>query len=176
MFDDQSVLNTEAGEAVVETDGQETPTLEERLAQADARAEENYNKFLLATADFENYKKRSRRDVDAMVSLRRRALLERMLPVLDNLERALSYESGAEGLRSGVEQTLRGFEAVLTAEGVTAIDVKNKPFDPHVAEAIATAPRDGVEDDVVIEVAEKGYRLGEELLRPAKVVVAKTAE
>jgi molecular chaperone GrpE len=175
MFDDQSVLNTEAGDAVIETDGTDTPSLEERLAQADARADENYNKFLLATADFENYKKRARRDIDSMVSLRRRAMLERFLPVLDNLERALSYDTSSEALRNGLEQTLRGFEAVLAAEGVKAIDVKDKPFDPHVAEAIATAPREGVEDDVVIEVAEKGYRLGEELLRPAKVVVAKNA-
>jgi molecular chaperone GrpE len=176
MFDDQSVLNTEAGDAVIETDASDTASLEERLAQAEARAEENYNKFLLATADFENYKKRGRRDVDAMVSLRRRSLLERFLPVLDNLERAMAYEGGGDLLRGGVEQTLRGFEAVMKAEGVVAIDVKNKPFDPHVAEAIATAAREGVDDDVVIEVAEKGYRLGDELLRPAKVVVAKNAE
>jgi molecular chaperone GrpE len=176
MFDDRSVLNTEAGEAVVETDDQDTPSLDERLAQADARAEENYNKFLLATADFENYKKRARRDIDAMVSLRRRNLLERFLPVLDNLERALSYEGGGDALRGGLEQTLRGFEAVMAGEGVTAIDVKDKPFDPHVAEAIGTAAREGVDDDVVIEVAEKGYRMGDELLRPAKVIVAKNAE
>jgi molecular chaperone GrpE len=175
MFDDQSVLRTEAGEAVVDSDAQDTPSLEERLAQADARAEENYNKFLLATADFENYKKRARRDLEAMISSRRRSLLERFLPVLDNLERALSYEGSGDGLRGGLEQTLRGFEAVMIAEGVKAIDVKDKPFDPHVAEAIATAPREGVDDDVVIEVAEKGYRLGDDLLRPAKVVVAKNA-
>jgi molecular chaperone GrpE len=177
MFDDRSVLNTEAGEAVVETDDQQQdPSLEERLAQADARAEENYNKFLLATADFENYKKRARRDIDAMVSLRRRNLLERFLPVLDNLERALSYEGSGDAVRGGLEQTLRGFEAVMAGEGVTAIDVKDKPFDPHVAEAIGTAAREGVDDDVVIEVAEKGYRMGDDLLRPAKVIVAKNAE
>ena len=176
MFDDQSVLKTEAGEAVIEETAPESESLEERLTAAQALADENYNKFLLATADFDKYKKRMRRDLESMVAARRRAVLERFLPVLDNLERALRYEEpGGEKLRGGIEQTLKGFEAVLGGEGVKAIDVLDKPFDPRVAEAIGTEAREGVADDTVVEVAEKGYTLGSELLRPAKVIVAKTA-
>jgi molecular chaperone GrpE len=175
MFDDQSVLKTEAGEAVIEEQLTEDESLEAKLTEAQARADENYNKFLLATADFENYKKRIQRDLEAIVTARRRMLLERFLPVLDNLERALQYEAG-ENLRGGIEQTLKGFEAVLAGEGVKAIDVKGKPFDPRVAEAIGTEAREGVPDDTVVEVAEKGYNLGNELLRPAKVIVAKHPE
>ncbi len=79
-------------------------------------------------------------------------------------------------LRGGIEQTLRGFEAVLAGEGVKALDVKGKPFDPHLAEAIGTsAAADGEADDTVVEVAEKGYVMGDDLLRPAKVIVAKRA-
>jgi molecular chaperone GrpE len=99
----------------------------------------------------------------------------RFLPVIDNLERALQYDSSGESLRGGIEQTLRGFEAALAGQGVKAIDVKDKPFDPRLAEAIGTAQRDGVDDDTVIEVAEKGYSIGDELLRPAKVIVAQNA-
>ena len=124
-------------------------------------------------ADFENYKKRTQRDMDSIVMSRHRMLLERFLPVLDNLERALDSKAGGEKLRDGLEQTLRGFEALLASEGVKAIDVKGKPFDPRVAEAIATRDAESEADDTVVEVAEKGYSLGEELLRPAKVIVAK---
>jgi molecular chaperone GrpE len=173
MSDDQ-VLRTEAGEAVIDeaaTAGSQE-SLEEQLAAANARADENYNKYLLAMADFENYKKRLQRDLDSIVTSHRRALLERFLPVLDNLQRALQSNNG-NGLRGGIEQTLKGFEAILAAEGVKPIDVKGKPFDPRVAEAIGTTDANGADDDVVVEVAEKGYNLGDELLRPAKVIVAK---
>jgi molecular chaperone GrpE len=177
MFDDPSVLRTEAGEAVIdEAGGEETPSLDERLAAAETRADENYNKFLLATADFENYKKRILRDRESIMASYRRALLERFLPVFDNLERALKFEGSGDGLRGGLEQTLKGFEAVLAGQGVKELDVKGKPFDPRVAEAIGTMHSDDADDDTVVEVAEKGYTLGDELLRPAKVIVAKSAE
>jgi len=175
MFEDQSVMSTEAGEAKVdEAPATNANELQEQLAAANARADENYNKFLLAMADFENYKKRMQRDIESIVTARRRNLLERFLPVLDNLERALQFDSnGGEKLRGGIEQTLRGFEAVLAGEGVKAIDVKGKPFDPRIAEAIGTDTTSNADDDTVVEVAEKGYTIGDELLRPAKVIVAK---
>ena len=172
MFDDPSVLKTEAGEAIID-EAAATPSLEEQLAAANARADENYGKFLLAVADFDNYRKRIQRDIDSMVSTRRRMLLERLLPVLDNLQRALESNSSGDMLRGGLEQTLRGFEAVMASEGVKPIDVRGEPFDPRVAEAVGTTPSDGVAEDTVVEVAEKGYKLGDELLRPAKVIVAK---
>lgn len=172
MFDDESVLKTEAGEATID-EAAATPSLEEQLAAANARADENYGKFLLAVADFDNYKKRLQRDMDSIVSSRRRMLLERLLPVLDNLQRALNSNAGGDTLRGGLEQTLRGFEAVLASEGVTPIAVQGEPFDPRIAEAVGTAPSDDVADDTIVEVTEKGYRLGDDLLRPAKVIVAK---
>jgi molecular chaperone GrpE len=173
MFDDPSVLKTEAGEATIDERAPQQLSLEEQLAAANARADENYGKFLLAVADFDNYKKRMQRDFDSLVSSRRRMLIERFLPVLDNLERALQSNADGDTLRGGVEQTLRGFEALLAGEGVRAIDVKGKPFDPRVAEAIGTSASNGEADDTVVTVAEKGYTLGDDLLRPAKVIVAK---
>jgi len=176
MSESNAPLETEAGEAVIEEVTAGEPSLEEQLASANVRAQENYSKFLLAVADFDNYKKRMQRDLDAMLSSRRRALLERFLPVLDNLERALVSGAGGDTLRGGIEQTLRGFEAVLAGEGVKAIDVKGKPFDPRLAEAIETIEAGDAADDTVVEVAEKGYSLGDELLRPAKVIVAKRSQ
>jgi len=146
------------------------------LSAANAKADENYNKFLLAMADFENYKRRMQRDIEGIVTHHRRTLLERFLPVVDNLERALAVESANDGLRTGVEQTLKGFEGVLAAENVRVIDVLGKPFDPKTAEAIGTAPaKDGVAPDTVVQVAQKGYTIGDELLRPALVIVATSA-
>ncbi|HTX57218.1 MAG TPA: nucleotide exchange factor GrpE [Candidatus Acidoferrales bacterium] len=170
-------LYTEAGEATLDAPVASSGELRVQLEAANAKAEDNYQKFLLAMADFENYKKRMERDIASIVTSHRRKLLERFLPVIDNLERALAFDQGGgDKLRGGIEQTLRGFEAVLASEGVKPIDVKGKPFDPKVAEAIGSLPAPyGIPDDTVLEVAEKGYTIGEELLRPAKVLVAKHA-
>jgi molecular chaperone GrpE len=158
----------------VAVDVDEHAQLREQLAAATARADENYDRFLRAVADFDNYKKRTERDLRKTLAERRRAVIERFLPVIDNLERALASDSSGDRLRGGIEQTLRGFEAVLAAEGVRPIDVAGKAFDPRIAEAIGTAPAtDGVADDTVVTVAERGYTLDDELLRPAKVIVAK---
>lgn len=150
--------------------------LQSQLDAANARADENYNKFLLAMADFENYKKRMERQYKDLADAGRRDVLKHFLPVIDNLERALSFEdASADALRNGVQQTLRGFENVLTMQGVKPIAVKGKKFDPKIAEAIGTQPAEGVEDDVVLEEAQKGYMIGDELLRPAKVIVSKAS-
>jgi molecular chaperone GrpE len=152
-------------------------TLKMRLDAETARADENYNKFLIAMADFENYKKRIERQFTEIALAGRKRLMETLLPVLDNLERALAHEdASAEALRSGVQQTMKGFEAVLAMEGVKAFTVMGQKFDPKTAEAIGTQAADGVEDDVVIAEAQKGYLIGEEMLRPAKVIVAKRSE
>jgi len=172
MFEDETVLRTEAGDAVIEDGDRNGAALEEQVAAEKARADDNYNKFLLAMADFENYKKRMQRDIESIVTSHRRSLLERFLPVLDNLERALSA-GGGDGLRGGIEQTLKGFEAVLAGEGVKTIDVKGKRFDPRIAEAISTTSDQDVPDDTVVEIAQKGYTIGDELLRPARVIVSK---
>ena len=166
---------TEAGEATLDAPVASSDDVRAQLEAANAKADDNYQKFLLAMADFENYKKRMERDISSIVTSHRRKLLERFLPVLDNLERALAFDqSGGDKLRGGIENTLRGFEAILASEGVKVIDVKDKPFDPRVAEAIGTLPAPaGVAEDTVLEVAEKGYTIGDELLRPAKVLVAK---
>jgi len=149
--------------------------LKAQLDAANAKADENYNRFLLATADFENYKKRIERQFADIALAGRKALLRQLLPVIDNLERALAVDDASEGLRGGVHQTLKGFESVLAAEGVRSIaDIVGRPFDPKTAEAIGTRAADEIADDTVVEETQKGYLLGDEVLRPAKVIVAKS--
>ncbi len=170
-------LYTEAGEATIDTIESPSADLRSELDAANQKAEDNWNKYLLAMADFENYKKQMEKRIHDVISGHRKSVLSRFLPVIDNLERALQFNSsGDDKLRDGILQTLKGFETVLANEGVKAIDVKGKPFDPRIAEAIGTLPaQDGVADDTVLEVAEKGYTLDDQLLRPAKVLVAKSA-
>jgi molecular chaperone GrpE len=142
------------------------------LAAAKALADERYRELQYARAEIDNVRKRAERIAAERLSAGRRALLGKFLPVIDNLQRSLSY-GDSEGLRGGLMATLKGFEALLESEQVRVIDVVGKPFDPRLAEAIATREDPSADDDVVLEEAQRGYSMGEELLRPALVVVAK---
>jgi molecular chaperone GrpE len=145
-----------------------------QLAAANAKAEENYKKFLYAMADFENYKKRMERQLGEIAQSGRKSLIVKFLPVIDNLERALAFGTENEGLKGGLQATLRGFETVLAGEGVKSVSIKGLPFDPRLAEAIGTQPApDGVADDTVLEEATKAYVHGDDVLRVAHVIVAK---
>ncbi|MBD5633627.1 MAG: nucleotide exchange factor GrpE [Candidatus Eremiobacteraeota bacterium] len=146
--------------------------IEAKLAAAEALAEERYQELQYARAEIENARKRAAKSAEDRLGFARKALLVKYLPVLDNLRRAMAFEDG-EGLRGGLNGTLKGFEALLSSEGIVPLETVGKPFDPHVAEAISTRESTEHEDDVVLEEAQRGYRLGEELLRPAMVVVAK---
>ncbi len=145
------------------------------LAAAQRLADERFRELQYAHAETENVRKRAERIAADRLTAGRRALLGKFLPVIDNLQRSLSYDD-SEGLRGGLQATLKGFEALLASEGVKTLELLGKPFDPHVAEAIATRESADVEDDVVLEEAQRGYTLGEDLLRPAMVVVSKRSE
>ncbi|HTJ26177.1 MAG TPA: nucleotide exchange factor GrpE [Candidatus Limnocylindria bacterium] len=155
------------------TDGSPEPAAGTLAApEVPDETEELRQKYLYATAEMENTRKRlERRSADTERSCTRRLLLK-FLPVLDNLERALAY-GDSEELRSGLAATLRGFEAALESEGVEPISTAGTRFDPSVAEAIGTQRVEGVEDDTVLAETQRGYRIGAELLRPAHVIVAK---
>jgi molecular chaperone GrpE len=129
--------------------------------------------YLRKLADFDNYRKRQERD---MVEFRRYAnaeLIRDCLPVLDNLERALGVPGGDNsGLREGVELVLRLFRDTLGRHGLAEVDPLDQPFDPALHEAIQRYEVSGVVEPTVVQVLQKGYRLGERLIRPALVIVA----
>jgi molecular chaperone GrpE len=171
-------MDTEAQAAADDlgSDAASSPTaqsdLEAKLATAEALAEERYRELQYARAEIENVRKRAVRTAEERLLAGRKAMLGKFLPVLDNLQRAMAFEDGG-GLRGGLNATLKNFESLLASEQIVAIETVGKPFDPHVAEAIATRESHEHEDDIVVEEAQRGYRLGEDLLRPAMVVVAK---
>jgi molecular chaperone GrpE len=125
-------------------------------------------------AEMDNFRKRQQRISQDQIASDRERLLLGVLPVADNLERALSQSSRDDGLREGVIITHRALVQWLKQQGVERLDVVGKPFDPAWHHAVSTVPHAqyGVEPDTVVAVSESGYRLNDRQLRPAKVVVA----
>jgi molecular chaperone GrpE len=129
-------------------------------------------------ADFENFRKRMTAEVQASSARGKGELLREVIPVLDDLERAiqaagLDPEGDSEdGLAHGVLLVFRSLRDSLSRNGVEAVDPKGERFDPNAHEALSTVAADGVEPGVVVEVLQKGYRLGDQLIRPARVVVS----
>jgi molecular chaperone GrpE len=129
-------------------------------------------------ADFENFRKRMSSEVQAAAARGRGELIREVVPVLDDLERAigaagLDPEGDSEdGLAHGVLLVFRSLRDTLKRNGVEAMDPKDEKFDPTMHEALSTVAADGVEPGTVVEVMQKGYRVGEQLVRPARVVVS----
>jgi molecular chaperone GrpE len=137
----------------------------------------NENEELIDTlqhlqADFDNYRKRATRDQESLVVRAGERIVKDLLPILDDLERALEAAEQHEEakLEDGVKLVHRQLEQLLEKEGLAPVETDGK-FDPHVHEALLTQPSDADEGSV-IEVLQKGYRLGDRVLRPARVVVA----
>ena len=168
-------MDTEAQTAATDVDAArptDTADLAAELEAAKALAAERLQELAYARADIDNIRKRAERTALERVGYGRKQLLAKFLPVLDNLQRALAFDD-SQALRGGLQATLKQFESVLVGESVVAIETVGKAFDPHVAEAIATRETSEHEDDIVVEEVQPGYRLGEDLLRPAMVIVAK---
>ena len=124
-------------------------------------------------ADMENFRKRQMRRAEEAITAERERLLTLILPVADNLMRALAQERQEdEALRQGVALTYHELMRRLEAEGITRLETVGHAFDPNFHEAISTRPDEEIEPNTVIEEVEAGYLLGDKLLRPAKVVVA----
>jgi molecular chaperone GrpE len=125
-------------------------------------------------ADFENYRKRVTKETSEALARGKAQLARELLPVIDNLERALeSAPDDTDALAKGVALVLDELRAKLSSAGVEAFDPAGEKFDPQLHEALSTKPADGAEAGVVVETLEKGYRLDGQVLRPAKVVVSK---
>jgi molecular chaperone GrpE len=124
-------------------------------------------------ADFENYRKRALRDQERLVAHAHERLVHELLPVLDDLERALEAAERHEEavLVDGVRLVERSLRTALQKEGLTEIGTDGD-FDPHVHEAVLAQPREGAEPGTVVEVLQKGYRIGDKVVRPARVIVA----
>ena len=158
----------------------ELPTLEldaeellARLQDAERQREKVLDDLRRVAADFDNYRKRVVREQAQILARSGERVVAKLLPVLDDLERALDAAEHHEEVKvlEGVRMTKDALAAVLASEGVEEIPTDG-PFDPHVHEALMTQPAEGVEPGHVAQVVTRGYRIGDAVLRPARVVVA----
>jgi len=172
--------NAESSEAQAETPdaGQVQGDLDALLENTQRERDEYLELAKRAQADFENYRKRMSSEVLAAGARGKAEVIREVVPVLDDLERAiqaagLDPEGDSEdGLSHGVLLVFRSLRDSLGRNGVEAVDPKGEKFDPTQHEALSTVAADGVESGMVVEVMQKGYRLGEQLVRPARVVVS----
>lgn len=146
------------------------------LAEAEQKLAQLKDQLLRTAADFDNYRKRTRREVDEALGLGKESMLKDLLPVFDNLERAVSHVDAATDLKSfasGVQMVLKQFTDTLKRIGIERVQAQGSPFDPTVHEAIQQLETDEFPPGVVAAEVQGGYRYAGRLVRPAMVVVAK---
>lgn len=168
--------NETAAEAVVAA--ALTPEQLEELQARAAKADENWERLLRTTADFDNFKKRAARERQDAARYANESLVQKLIPILDNFEMALAATqagaaANAQSLAEGVAMILQQFKSTLAEAGVEEVEAAGKPFDPNLHEAVSQQESAEVPEGQVLQQLRKGYRLRERLLRPATVIVAK---
>jgi molecular chaperone GrpE len=145
------------------------------VEQVRRERDENYDRLLRKTAEFENYRRRMEKERRELAQYAAGDLLEALLPILDDFERALQADAGADpdAYRQGVELIYKQLQDLLARRGVTGIDAVGKDFDPRFHQAITHEESPGRREGEVIEEVRRGYMHGDRLLRPAMVKVAK---
>jgi molecular chaperone GrpE len=167
------------GKEEVAAEAGEGLSLEEQLAARSEEAKKNWDLYLRERADLENFRKRAQRDKEDLARFANEKFLREILPVLDNLERAVGHarqnQGGGEGLLEGVEMTLNQLQRVLEKFGATPFESVGTAFDPSRHEAIGHVESAEHAPNMVAQELQKGYLLSDRLLRPAMVMVAKPA-
>ncbi|MGH7767321.1 MAG: nucleotide exchange factor GrpE [Candidatus Binatia bacterium] len=161
------------------SDSEECEKLRRQLEDKEREGKENYDRLLRQAAEVENYKKRVAREKAEAIRYANESLVKDLLPVLDNLERALGYAKGGgngKPLLEGIEMVLKSFLETLAKHGVSQVSAVGEPFDPNKHEAIAQVATPEHDPNTVVEEHHKGYYLLDRLLRPAQVSVAKPPE
>lgn len=150
----------------------ETDALKRQVEEAEAKLAESVDGWQRSQAEFQNYKKRVERDGEMMRANMKGDIVRKILPVLDDLERAMQNRPADEPWTDGIELIVRKFQTVLDSEGVKKIEAEGVEFNPNFHEAISNEPSEEVESGHVIAVVQNGYMLGERVIRPALVRVA----
>ena len=148
----------------------------DEASELQRQRDEYYDLLLRKTAEFDNYRKRIERERQTLADATAASVMEDLLPLVDDLERALKADPGGEGAdayRKGVELILKQLDDLLRRRGVTPIEALGADFDPHIHEAVSHEAAEGRRDGEVIEEFRRGYKLGDRLLRPSMVKVAK---
>ncbi|PKG24516.1 nucleotide exchange factor GrpE [Niallia nealsonii] len=148
---------------------------ESKIAELEAKLENEANRYLRLQADFDNSRRRARLDLEAAQTYRAQSLVVDLLPAIDNFERALKMEATeeqAQSLFTGMEMVYRGLLEALKKEGVEAIESVGSEFDPHLHQAVMQVEVEGTEPNIVVEEFQKGYKLKDRVIRPAMVKVS----
>lgn len=150
--------------------------LVQKIEEFREKAENNYDQYLRAQAEIENIVKRNKKEKEEWIKYSTETLIKSLLPVIDNLEKAVSHindENPLQALREGVELTLKGLKNTLVKSGLEEIVSMGKPFDPNFHHAVSEQEDENVEPGTVINEFQKGYSLNQRLIRPAMVIVSK---
>jgi molecular chaperone GrpE len=150
----------------------------EDLKERAAKADENWDRLLRTTADFENFKKRAAREKQDAIRFANETVLQKLVPVLDNFDMALAAAQAAQSekapsLQAGINMIYQQLKQTLVEAGLEEIDASGKRFDPNLHEAVSQKETTEAPEGQVVQQLRKGYKLRERLLRPASVVVAK---
>jgi molecular chaperone GrpE len=148
------------------------------LKERAAKADESWDRLLRTTADFDNFKKRAAREKQDAIRFANEGLLQKLIPVLDNFDMALSATQNAQSdavqsLQTGVNMIYQQFKSVMTEAGLEEINAEGKLFDPNLHEAVSQQETAEVPEGQVVQQLRKGYKFRDRLLRPVSVVVAK---
>ena len=155
-----------------------SPEQFEDLKTRAAKADEHWERLLRVTADFDNFRKRAAREKQESVRFANEALLERLIPVVDNFDMALAAAQNTQGegtqsLQTGINMIYQQLKQLLIDSGLEEIEASNKPFNPNLHEAVSQRDVADVPEGQVVQQLRKGYKLRERLIRPATVIIAR---
>lgn len=152
------------------------PELLEKINELQEESEKNHDLYLRSEAEIENIKKRNKKEKEDWVKYANETLVKEILPVIDNLEMAISHahnENSLHALREGVELTLKGLRDTLEKSGLEEVKAEGEPFDPSYHHAVSEQEDQNVEAGIILQELQKGYTLNKRLIRPAMVVVSR---
>lgn len=180
MINNDLLHNEEENEKVEETaepniEKSLEESLQEELEKQQAEAKKFQDQYLRALAEVENIKKRTQRDREEYIKYGNVSLIKKILPILDDLERAVDIAqraSDTDGLRKGIEMTAKSLLEMLKNEGLEVIESQGKPFDPQYHQPLTIEPSDQFPENTVIEELQRGYILHDRVIRPALVKVS----
>lgn len=171
----QEEIEIEGKEKAQEEQNDELAAANAKIAELEAKIKEMENRYLRLYADFENFRRRTKMEMEAAEKYRAQSLVSDLLPALDNFERALKIEADNEQAKSilqGMEMVYRSVLDALKKEGVEAIEAVGKPFDPNLHQAVMQVEDSNYEPNTVVEEFQKGYKLKDRVIRPAMVKVS----
>lgn len=174
LFNEDEVIDDDTSEAV-KIDHPDYSDLEEKLSLAEKKVHENWEKATRAVAELENIRRRTERDIANAHKYGLEKFIDGLLPVLDSLEQALQLadEDTHKGMHEGLTLTMKLFLDVLSKNGVSQIDPIGEVFNPEVHEAMSMQESADAAPNTILVVFQKGYKLNDRVIRPARVIVAK---